>query len=942
MNTKVNLPDAAAALELEDQPTLYLNWHLELANGTVLTNSSMRLVDFSGQEQLSNPFSFTLTLHGNSDPQQTGYKISDLIGRGITIGVCLRDSKDGYPRGANKGVPNGGFSDPFFRGADPASEFKEAMEGGSTENFSFFNGMVTGFTMGVPGVYSITMKPAAWRMMLTNDYKVHSQLSIRTAIESLMARHKISYNTQDLIGDSNSASNRIQDWLQAGETDYEFLQRLLAKQNIHYYFVHGPNFHQMVFSNKASYPKIFIDDRKLLYTYSELEGVEKADTLQSYKYSQEISATSVTGSFTRQEEAWESDTVAGEMSFYSDPVADSGDLPFHVYKIIQYGGSGGSVNGFSNAVTEMIDSSATQLEGDSHNAEIRVGHKVQLEEGKHSGPEEVCSYLNDKWFVFTEAQHQAGLDGTYSCRFKATEADGLITPFATQETHQGTILAEVVAHCHGEIPTTWKYYEKTAFDSETSPDVDSSSSNSGVVGGIDPDTAANPKQLMAQGVFVRFTCSPENTPVFVKLSAGMQTCPEIGSMVIVARATDDSELPEIQQSVQANGSKVVTPSGWTSNSHVGSSYSTSYGDSKSIRYGRMSQTNLAQAIAIISAQYETGKFKDSSFSQGGGYSYSTSENGRSGMLNKSDSFGNSYSHHEGDVSESYSDITRQDSITINGTTDSISTINSWSKSHHHNKGDAINFNQVDGLSKSTNIQNIVESENTTKGTTTSTNVTEGAIESNSTFNGKVTDTSVHNADVENHSTNNGNILTHTKHTGNAESTSTQDGNSEHTNTVTGNTVSKTTNTGDVSNTSTTTGSETTKTTRNQVTTHNKTATSTGTSLMGASTESSATGVSNHNSVTGASANTSLVGASVNVNLLGAALDTSLTGARVTTSLTGSNTDLSILGDRNSLSLTTLVASLDVVLAGITIRLDDSVAVSTEQTRIEIPMMHMKV
>lgn len=896
MNMKVVLPDVETGQDTRltdlkakqsdgsiksENPTLYLNWFLELVDSsgkkTTLSNKYLRLTELSGQDQLSNPFTFNLTLHGNTDSSATQYKMSELIGRPITIAVCADDIKrkvwlDHEP--------------------ETYSDIQAVIEKDESqyEKFSFFNGMVTGFSMSQPGVYSITVRPTLWRLMLTNNYRIHSQKSIKTLIDGLMAEHNINANTQDLVSissdssdsksptNTNSASTRFQDWFQAGETDYEFLQRVLSKANIYYYFVHSPTGHQVVFSNQANYPNVFPDDRKFRYTYTEMAGVEEADTLTSYTYKQEISSTGVTGVYTRQEEAWEADTVAGETSYSTDSASNVGDLPFRIYKIFQYGGSKNEVDNFANQTASMADSAATELDGSSHSPAIRVGHRVQLETGDYSGPEKICDYLNstddkERWFVFTEAQYQATLDGSFSVKFKATEADGLITPFSSHNTHQGTVLAKVVAHGNGQKPTTWKYYEKDNFDPEMS---------------IDRDTAA-PENLQAQGVYVQLTTDPADAaPVWVKLSANMQTCPEIGVIVVVARANDESELPEIQQMVQANGSKVVTPSGWTANSHVGSSYSTNYGDGKSIRYGLNSKSNLDGAIKIIESQYATGQFRDSSYSMGGGYSYSTADAGRSGMLSKSESYGNNYSHHEGDESINYSDITNSESESLNDTTYSKSTIDSWSENHHHNKGDSTSVTKVDGLSKSDNTMQDVESTNTTKGYTTSKSKNIGPVDSTSINVGPVSNTSVRTIAENNGLT--AAEMSKTVH-GITQNMSAV-GISENLNAV-GMAISMSA-TG-IQMSMSRTGIQIGMGMTGMSDQTNVTGSSVNTNIVGSTISTGVTGSSVSTGLTGSSVSTNLTGSSVGTNLVGSTVDTSLTGSTVRTSLTGSSVSTSLVG-----------------------------------------------
>ena len=226
--------------------------------------------------------------------------------------------------------------------------------------------------------------------------------------------------------------------------------------------------------------------------------------------------------------------------------------------------------------------------------------------------------LDGQQFVLTEVKHEASADGSYKNDFQAADAAGLITPFSLESTQQGSVLAEVVAYHGGQAPTDWRYYLPANFDLETSALSDSLA-----------------ETTLAKGVYVRFaTADPASAPVWIKLGSSMQTVPEIGVMVVVARAQDESELPEIQNIVHANGNLVVTPSGWTADTRVGNSYSTSYSDSKSIRFGSNSLVDLPTAISTVNGAYGSGLFKDVSYSKGASYSYSTSETAQAGLLNQ--------------------------------------------------------------------------------------------------------------------------------------------------------------------------------------------------------------------------------------------------------------------------------------------------------------------
>ena len=260
--------------------------------------------------------------------------------------------------------------------------------------------------------------------------------------------------------------------------------------------------------------------------------------------------------------------------------------------------------------------------------------------------------------MLTQVKHQASADGGYQNEFQATEASGFIASFSMQETQQGVILAKVVAKA-GDTPLQdWRYYTADYFDPETNTIID--------------DGCATPK-LKAMGVYVRFSTEPEDSPpVWIKLAPSMQTVPEIGVTVLITRAQDESELPEIQTIIQANGGMTIMPSTWTANTHVGSSYSTNYGDSESIRFGKNSKADLNHAVGIVNTPYDSGNYRDTSYSQGASYSFNVSESnagatsdsgelwgpygGASDLLSASETFGSSYSRLHANVTSNFASI----------------------------------------------------------------------------------------------------------------------------------------------------------------------------------------------------------------------------------------------------------------------------------------------
>ncbi len=669
-----------------DQSSSKYKSHAKYAfTANTLGDETFRLVNFKGQESISEHFEYELELHGNTSPDEGGELVfSDIVGRAVTVGIhCpVFDARQEQPTRE-----------------DSNDWFSEALQGkGKVGRLSLFNGMVASFSMEQPGVYRLTMRPSLWKLTLTNGYCVHQQLNVRDAIAGILDKHDIKYSMAALVGSDNPAVTRKQDWLQAGETDYDFVRRLMAKAHIYYFYVSTGNTHTAVFANSAAYPDALPDGRSLRYcnTVEDELGLSQPDVITEYRIQQNLTSSAVNTVFTREEAAWESDSVAGYKSFHAHSKPIPGALPFNQYLIYQYGCSDAEVSHYADATQNSMDTASQQFSGASACPYLRCGHRFSVTQDPRQDqfPLQVLPEIEGKSFVAIQIEHQASLDGSYQNKFQAVNSYGLVTPFSIQETQQGTVLAEVVAGDRGTAPVGWQYFEKNNFDPKTNQIFDDQGTQN---------------VLPAMGVFVRFSTGQDifstnddgsldgvknASPVWIKLAAHMQTVPEIGSTVLITRASDQSELPEIQSIIQANGTQVIMPSGWTANTNVGSSYSTGYGDGKSIRFGLKSDANLDAAVAIISQQYDSGKFRESSYSQGASYSYSTSDKGKDGLLSQSDSFGSTYSKHHGAVS---------DSDTVFDNTNNTSLVT----------GNATSDSTVSGTQKSTSKVSVSENDSTT-------------------------------------------------------------------------------------------------------------------------------------------------------------------------------------------------------------------------------------
>lgn len=865
-----------AQIEAVKKTALYLHLAIFLDNRDIVGDETFRLVGFTGSESVSEPFEFALELHGNDGVAGRKLLFDQLIGQPVTFAVSLpiADSQETSI-------------------LESSERFQRALSGGPGEGLSLYNGIVAAFAMGAPGIYQLTVRPALWRLTLANRYLIYEDMTIGAAIKAVLAHHHI---TPDLGGIEGLALARTQDWLQAGETDYEFLRRLMGKAHLFYYFRHGARGHEIVFANRPEYPAVMAG-RPLRYTFTDAEanGLTQIEVIGDYRYQQSLSITGVHTLFTRQEESWQVDEVPRILQFEVPPSSD-GPQTFAQHKVFQYGSGKLAAKDFSRRTAQASRTAASQLSGQSYCPLFHVAYSFTMtgeEAANESGATgraralPVRPSLIGRPFVLTKVEHEATLDGGYKNRFEATEAEGLVTAFSLADTQQGFVLATVVAHADsGRHPSSWKYYEKIDLDPQTQRYLDSESEDQ--------------SQLTAQGVYVRLATDPEGTRRWVKLAAHMQTAPEVGAQVLVARSNDESELPELQQIVQGGGTKVVTPSTWTASTHVGSAYNTRYGDGITIGFGAGSKADLGRAIGIATTAYKSERFHESSYGQGASYGFTTSE-----ATAKSS---------QQDLAQTYGP---------HGPTDDVLGVNESFGSSFGRRAGKVQSELSD--------YDIVYSKNRT-GTSESYARTDGTAYSESTHSGRVTNKTTINAasesahlqigDSSDSKTQIGTSTTTTRHTGDIVNTTTVLGVSSTTDTITTRTATSTIGTStnqetiDISSQDSTVGVQSSSSQVGIANHTNMVGMSTQQSMSGITTELSLTGASNHNSVAAVSSQNTMAGISSSLSVAGLFTDVSMRGTVIEAAIAGDgvrfHSDNTLRCDLTMMEVTVLV-SVKIVL-----------------------------
>jgi uncharacterized protein involved in type VI secretion and phage assembly len=640
-------------------PRCSLDFNLMLDDhGLVVDDQTLRLEQFQGHETLSQAFEYQLQLRAN-----------DFFSSGLS-------QPWGSLSGANYGnLLNKGEQNSFQLDFDSVVGANATIILGTPETDNdiyqqpyptkrpcvYFNGIISNFAMAERGVYHATMKPALFKLSLQNNYRLYSDLTILQVVRQILDDNNITYNKEALEKSPNEivmglANYRKQDWLQAGESDLDFINRLMHKVNLFYYFVHDAQSHCMVITDQPHYQTIYArqinannnnvetDQVKPLYiSYTEQDGMDRDDYIKQFKYQQNLTTSGITTVLAQKQATWEAQTTAATSPVFINHENSKEKLNFEQLHMVQYGASETEIAKMTDSAVNRLVAGKFEFSGSSNTPDLKAGHKFLVKETCADDPSDIEKSiqpkpkfssllpirpeLNNRQFVLTSVQHQATASGDYSNQFSAVDANGLPSPFDPSSTQQGSILALVVdkpSNTEGKTDpnvqgmvtykhkgSAAKYLEKDSFSYDNKQ--------------FKYNTGGAADTYSCRGVYVQFIDESKSAiPHWVKLAEHMQTVPETGSYIVVSRSSDENEIPEVQQSLQAKGSKVIMPENYTTNTNVGNSYNTNYGDSTRVSFGGNVFADLATAKTIVESKRHSNQYNDVSYSQSSSYGYNIS------------------------------------------------------------------------------------------------------------------------------------------------------------------------------------------------------------------------------------------------------------------------------------------------------------------------------
>ncbi|RBO81911.1 contractile injection system protein, VgrG/Pvc8 family [Marinomonas aquiplantarum] len=863
--------------------------------GQLMNANYLRLISLQGQEAVSQPYHFSLSLRADETEPYTLKAASDSHFSTLPPASPARPKLPIVQGVAENLIGQWtrvtlGYT-PVFDPLEIEDEKLLTVAPAGVEQLPsrYFYGLITSMSLSAPGEYTAEMQSPLFPLTLRNKYDIYKGKKITEVIEALVKPELERYGDQFKVDTSNIkglAASREQDWLQSGETDFAMLQRLMKKAAIYFYFIHGQDGLTLVFSNQTSKPdNVNIPGcRKshlsLRYSYTDIKslGLQQSDLFCNLQYQVTMVPDHLETALVYRQPNWRTNQVAGYDSYIAATTEEAGKVDYSYYQAFSYGVDETESKEWLSNMDSQFACQQSSLSGECTSTLLSPGYAFYLHQ---MVPDMTLTRLmpeqfNDACFTVTKVTHKVSQSAPYSASIEATpipylieekgieekgieEKKGknaqhekaqnktffdpnsaspnvestvraidakavLITPFDLQETHQGSVLARVL---ESAVPKSAYFFEKGNFDPQLSKVS---------FGGAEGVPVTKYKEM---GCVVQFaTDEGSSIKHWVALSDSSETAPAVNSMVVVARGDNESEIPQIQQSLSSHGQKCIQPALWKSNSwnfntNWGSSCNTSYGDSLSIHFGEEVTPDLDAAMKIVKEAYINSSVLEANigganYNKGTSFSYSTTEKGAQGLASASVSKGCHFSesNSEQDYSVSYNN-TRQSysqsnkSVNVSSQGPFVESIDETDLSFINGKipnkdiidicddlPDGSSLNQSHVVGKSINLSGtgtappsvdsydqsaVVYSHSKTEGKVVNKNEHTGDTTTSSTTTGNNTSTTTMNGDTTNISTTTGNTTNTTIITGDSSNTSTTNGNSTSHTEVTGNsdTYSKT-------------------------------------------------------------------------------------------------------------------------------------------------------
>ncbi|WP_415183724.1 type VI secretion system Vgr family protein, partial [Phaeovulum sp.] len=178
---------------------------------TPLDEDALLFSRLTGADHVSKCFEFNVQAR-SFDPNIAG---TDLLGQMVSVAVTTDHEAQETPRYFH------GMVDQFrFEGDDDADMF----------------------------IYRLILRPKLWLLSKTTDNRIFQDQSVKEIISSVLSEH----NIYDFRFDLSGPATKLRDYcVQYGETDLDFIQRLMEHDGAFYYFEYEDNKHTLIISDDS-------------------------------------------------------------------------------------------------------------------------------------------------------------------------------------------------------------------------------------------------------------------------------------------------------------------------------------------------------------------------------------------------------------------------------------------------------------------------------------------------------------------------------------------------------------------------------------------------------------------------------------------------------------------------------------------------------------------
>ncbi|HIE1840060.1 TPA: type VI secretion system Vgr family protein [Pseudomonas aeruginosa] len=192
-----------------------------------------------------------------------------------------------------------GLSEPFHLDvqlscANPAVDFGQVLDrpalltiwqGG--QPVRYVHGSVTSFQQGNTGFrrtrYRAIVEPRLARLQLTSDWRIFQTLSVPDIASAVLKKHAITLDYEQKVTHPHAPREYC---VQAGDTDYHFVERIMREEGFFYGFLHNAEGHRLIHCDRLW---IFGKQPGLPVEYNPIAGGDRpGPALRSFTYSENV------------------------------------------------------------------------------------------------------------------------------------------------------------------------------------------------------------------------------------------------------------------------------------------------------------------------------------------------------------------------------------------------------------------------------------------------------------------------------------------------------------------------------------------------------------------------------------------------------------------------------------------------------------------------------